>query len=96
MIRSGFAVWFSYASLAAYDAVNAITGRYRPFYYQGVWPQSASVDAAAAAAAHRVLVNYFPSQQAALDTQLSASLAGIADAAPGARVSRWARLPLLP
>ena len=28
-------VWFAYTSLAVYDAVNAITGEYRPFYYQG-------------------------------------------------------------
>ena len=27
----GAAVWFSYASLAVYDAVNTITGQYRPF-----------------------------------------------------------------
>ncbi len=25
------AVWFAYSSLAPYDAVNAITGQYRPF-----------------------------------------------------------------
>ena len=61
------AVWFAYTSLAVYDAVNAITGEYRPFYYQGVGPRDASLEAAAAAAAHRVLVNYFPSQQTALD-----------------------------
>jgi len=61
------AVWFAYASLAAYDAVNAITQQYRPFYYQAVAPSTASVDAAAVTAAHRVLVNYFPSQQSVLD-----------------------------
>ena len=71
------AIWFSYASLAVYDAVNAISGQYRSFYYRSTGPQNASVDAAVAAAAHRVLVNYFPAQQAALDSQLSASLAGI-------------------
>jgi hypothetical protein len=71
------AVWFTYSSLAAYDAVNAITGQYRPFYYRTAGPPDASVEAAAAAAAHRVLVNFFPSQQTVLDTQLSTSLAGI-------------------
>ncbi len=70
-------VFFTYASLAVYDAVNAITGQYRPFYYEGTGSPSASVEAAVAAAAHRVLVNYFPSQQTTLDNQLSASLAGI-------------------
>ena len=71
------AVWFAYTSLAVYDAVNAITGDYRPFYYQGVAPRDASLEAAAAAAAHRVLVNYFPSQQTTLDGRLSTSLAAI-------------------
>src|SRR5215468_10183335 len=69
----GAAVWFSYASLAVYDAVNTITGQYRPFYYHGTAPQNASVDAAVAAAAHRVLVNYFPLQQNDLDAQFTAS-----------------------
>jgi hypothetical protein len=65
------AVWFAYTSLAVYDAVNAITDEYRPFYYQGVGPRDASLEAAAAAAAHRVLVNYFPSQQTTLIRRLT-------------------------
>ena len=73
----GAAVWFSYASLAVYDAVNAITGQYRPFYYYGTASRNASIDAAVAAAAHRVLVNYFPSQQTDLDAQFAASLSTI-------------------
>ena len=60
-------VWFAYTSLAVYDAVNAITGQYRTFYYRGTGPQTASVEAAAAAAAHRILVTYFPEQQSDLD-----------------------------
>jgi hypothetical protein len=72
-------VWFAYSSLAVYDAVNAITGQYQPFYYRFAAPANASTGAAAAAAAHRVLVNYFPSQQTALDSQFTTSLAGIAD-----------------
>src|SRR5215472_1126988 len=71
-------VWFAYTTIAMYDAVSAITGDYRPFYYQGSGPQNASIDAAAAAAAHRVLVNYFPTQQSDLDSQFNASLAAIA------------------
>jgi hypothetical protein len=70
-------VWFAYTSIAVYDAVNAITGEYRPFYYQGVGPQDASLEAAAVAAAHRVLVTYFPSQQTVLDGQFATSLAAI-------------------
>jgi hypothetical protein len=71
------AVWFAYSSLAVYDAVNAISADYRTFYYRGTAPRDASVEAAAASAAHRVLVNYFPSQQTALDDQFSKSLAAI-------------------
>ncbi len=72
-------VYFAYTSIAVYDAVNAITGQYQPFYYRFAAPANASASAAAAAAAHRVLVNYFPSQQTALDSQYSTSLAGVAD-----------------
>ena len=71
------AIWFAYASIAAYDAVNAITGEYRGFYYQGTGPATASVDAAVIAAEHRVLVSYFPTQQAYLDAQYTSSLASI-------------------
>jgi hypothetical protein len=70
-------VWFAYSSLAVYDAVNAITGEYEPFYYRFAGPSNASIDAAAVAAAHRILVNYFPAQQTALDTQYNASLAAL-------------------
>ena len=68
------AIWFAYAAIAMYDAVNAITGEYRPFYYQGAAAPNASIDAAVASAAHRVLVNYFPAQQSDLDSQYAASL----------------------
>jgi len=59
-------VWFAYTSIAVYDAVNAITGQYRTFYYRGAGSPTASVDAAAVSAAHRILVNYFPSPSARL------------------------------
>ena len=72
-------VWFAYSSLAVYDAVNAITGQYQPFYYRVAGPSNASTGAAAVAAAHRVLVNYFPAQQSALDSQFATSLAGVSD-----------------
>jgi hypothetical protein len=70
-------VWFAYASIAVYDAVNAVHGRFQPLYYQGEASPGASDEAAAVAAAHRVLVNYFPAQQTTLDTQFTASLAAI-------------------
>jgi hypothetical protein len=70
-------IWFAYTSLAVYDAVNAITGQYRTFYYRGTGPQTASVEAAAAVAAHRILVSYFPAQQSDLDANLTTSLSNI-------------------
>src|SRR5262245_34226 len=78
------AVWFAYASIAVYDAVNAIERRFQPFYYHGAAPRGASEEAAAVAAAHKVLVAYFPAQQAALDAQFADALAKIA-ARPRAR-----------
>jgi hypothetical protein len=70
-------VWFAYTSIAVYDAVNSVHQMYQPFYYDGVAPAGASDEAAAVAAAHRVLAHYFPAQQADLDTAYTKSLNGI-------------------
>jgi hypothetical protein len=70
-------VWFAYASIAVYDAVNAIHRQFQPFYYGGSAEGGASDEAAAIAAAHRVLVNYFPAQQDSLDAEFQDSLAKI-------------------
>jgi len=43
------------------------------FYYNGIAPAGTSDQAAAVAAAHRVLVNYFSGQQADLDAAFSRS-----------------------
>src|SRR6476469_9373314 len=68
-------IWFAYASIAVYDAVNAVRGYdFQPFYFKGFAPRYASDHAAAVAAAHRVLVHYFPEQQSALDAQFNNSL----------------------
>ena len=70
-------VYFAYAAIATYDAVNAIDHGAQPFYYENrAWPH-ASQEAAAAAAAHHVLVHYFPNQQMALDQSFQATLGGI-------------------
>ena len=65
---------------AMYDAVNAIDGGHQGYLLS---PRLASPgdskEAAAATAAHRVLVSILPEQQAALTTQYEASLAPIAD-----------------
>lgn len=74
-------VWLAYVHLAVFDAVNSIDHRFQPYAFTTQAPQGASKDAAAVAAAHRVLVQYFPAQQSSLDSQFTTSLAGIADSA---------------
>src|SRR5215472_662246 len=72
-------VWFAYVHLAVYDAVNAIDRRFQPYLFTTDPPTGANKDAAAVAAAHRVLVHYFPSDQGSLDAQYVSSLAAIPD-----------------
>src|ERR1700743_394176 len=79
-------VYFAYAAIASYDAVNAIDRRFRPIYFSGRAWGRASAEAAAVAAAHRVLVNYFPGQQTALDQDFIVSLTGIR-VSPDAKVA---------
>jgi hypothetical protein len=71
---------FAVMHAAIYDAVNATDGRHKPYLVtlSGVSP-NASQEAAAAAAAHRVLVALYPQFQATLDAQLQQSLAQVAD-----------------
>jgi hypothetical protein len=64
-------------AIAVYDAVNSIRQFGTPYHYYVT--NSGSAQAAAARAAHDVLVNYFPSQQAALDAALANSLTNITD-----------------
>ena len=72
-------VYFAYADVAMYDAVNSIDRRFQPFAVRVDAPRDASKDAAASVAAHDVLVHYLPLQQATLDADLQASLNAIAD-----------------
>jgi hypothetical protein len=72
-------VWFAYVQLAVYDAVNAIDHQFQPYVFTTQAPAGASKDAAAVAAAHRILVHYFGGQQSSLDTQFTLSLAAISD-----------------
>ena len=71
--------YYAYLSVAMYDAVTAIDRRYKPFGVRFHGPRGASTDAAAATAAHDVLVHYFPAQTAVLDTDLESSLSAIPD-----------------
>ena len=66
---------------AVYDAVNAIDGGHEPYLAAPAAEAWYSKDAAVAAAAFKVLVGLFPTQEGALLTQYTASLAGIPDGA---------------
>jgi hypothetical protein len=64
-------------AIAVYDAVNSIKHFGTPYHYYSA--NTGSAQAAAAQAAHDVLVNFFPGQQAALDADLANSLASLTD-----------------
>jgi hypothetical protein len=63
--------------LAVFEAVNAITREYQPYLGTITGPSDASPEAAAIAAAHDVLKNYFPASAASLDAASASSLAAI-------------------
>jgi hypothetical protein len=63
--------------LAVFEAVNAIEKEFEPYLGTMSAPSGASPAAAAVAAAHAVLGNYFPGDASALDAAYAASLAGI-------------------
>jgi len=65
--------------VAVFEAVNAIDKDYDPYLGTVTAPRGASAEAAAIAAAHAVLKNYFPTNAPALDAARAASLAGIPD-----------------
>ena len=65
--------------LAVFDAVNSITGKYRPYLAIISAPPGASPEAAAVAAAHRTLVTLYPAATAALDVAEAVSSSAISD-----------------
>ena len=65
--------------LAVFEAVNAVTARYEPYLWTVSAPEGASAEAAAIAAAHAVLVHYYPGSAGVLDGHRDASLAAIED-----------------
>ena len=80
-------LWFGYVQAAVYNAVNGITGEYELYEWNVKGPKGASPQAAAAAAAHGVLMEYFGSGDfphsgtiaANLDAALATSLGQIPD-----------------
>jgi hypothetical protein len=68
---------FAIMHAAIYDAVNAIDGTHKPYLVRLSASHLASQEAAAATAAHEVLVNLYPKFQTTLDAQLQQALAQI-------------------
>ena len=65
--------------VAMFEAVNAIDKRYAPYKFNLVADRTASKEAAAASAAHDVLLALYPDQKSDLNATLAASLSGIAE-----------------
>jgi hypothetical protein len=63
--------------VALFDAVNAIDRSYEPYYTHVHASPAASLEAAAAQAAHDTLTALYPSRQSSYDVALAADLAGI-------------------
>src|SRR5688572_3762902 len=82
----------SYAMMhaAMFDAVNSIDGTHTAYLTDVPGTRNASIEAAAAQAAHDVLVGLYPSRVAIFDTELAASVEGIDEyrAQQGARIGQ--------
>jgi hypothetical protein len=83
-------LYLGFVQAAVYDAVVGVEGRYEPYRFHAHAPRGTSAQAAAAAAAHKVLVTYVPSAQASLDAAYAASLAKL----PDGKAKRPAASPL--
>jgi len=83
--------------IAMFEALNSITPVYTPYLDRVSASADASPDAAAAQAAHDVLVSMFPSQQQVYDAALAAQLSRIPSAAAeaGSRVGAAAARAIL-
>jgi hypothetical protein len=69
---------FAIMHVAQFEAVNAVVGKYTPYVINVAAP-GASAEAAAAQAAHDILLRYYPTNQTAFDAALATSLAAVAD-----------------
>jgi hypothetical protein len=67
------------ASLAMFEALNAIDRRYESYLGFPAGDRTASPDAAAATAAYRVLLHSFPAQKTMLDENYAVAMASVAD-----------------
>jgi hypothetical protein len=72
-------LYMGFVQAAVYNAVVGVEGRYEPYRFHAHAPRGTSAQAAAVAAAHKVLVTYVPSAQGVLDDRYAASLEQIPD-----------------
>ena len=72
-------LYMGFVQAAVYDAVVGIDRRYEPYRFDARAPRGTSAQAAAVAAAHKVLVTYSPYATANLDAAYATSLAQIPD-----------------
>jgi hypothetical protein len=70
-------LYMGFVQAAVYNAVVGIDRRYEPYRFYDRAPHASSTQAAAVAAAHEVLVTYFPYAQATLDAAYASSLTQI-------------------
>jgi hypothetical protein len=75
---------YAMAHIAIHDALNAVVPHYRQFAYRGREP-GANPIAAAAQAAHDVVLSQYPGEHLKLDAELAAWLSGIPDGPPKRR-----------
>ncbi len=64
---------------AIFDTINSFTNTYNNYHFVGTAPTGASIEAAAASAAYRTLINLYPNQASFLNAALVTSLAQIPD-----------------
>ena len=73
-------LYMGFVHAAVYNAVIGIEGGYQPYRFRAKAPQGASSQAAAVAAAHKVLLAYLPAaEHPDLNTAYAASVAKIPD-----------------
>jgi hypothetical protein len=64
---------------AIFDALNGIERRFTPIFVQGTAPRGASRRAAVIGAAHKALIELFPTRKSALDAAYTASIENLSD-----------------
>jgi hypothetical protein len=85
--RASWALAILHASI--YDAVNGILRTHETYFVPSDVPASASVESAASAAAHRVLVALFPDSRTPFDALHAATLASVPESPHKANAVQW-------